>query len=101
METVYRAFRDQLNLRPSITLAQFFSHSYAERKIELACMAAARVHDQSTRFVKRPTAMSNNTSPAMAPLASANMNGSLQRQRPSSQCLSGTVSGRSSGLQNA
>ncbi|CAH8549390.1 unnamed protein product [Dicrocoelium dendriticum] len=42
METVYRMLRDLLRLHPPITLTQFYTNGFAEKKLEMACQITAQ-----------------------------------------------------------
>ncbi|TPP67776.1 putative Asparagine-rich antigen [Fasciola gigantica] len=54
MEVVYRILRDLLNLRPPITLNQFFTNGFIERKLEMASCIAARISTLIRRTVRKP-----------------------------------------------
>lgn len=54
MEAVYRILRDLLNLRPPITLNQFFTNGFVERKLEMASSIAARLSTMIRPAVRKP-----------------------------------------------
>ncbi|KAF5401999.1 hypothetical protein PHET_04622 [Paragonimus heterotremus] len=77
MEAVYRILRDLLDLRPPITLTQFYSSGFAERKLEMASQIAARLGSLINRpLSKRRTLHSSHTNHSHQSNASVKQPGS-------------------------
>ncbi|KAA3671250.1 uncharacterized protein DEA37_0006385 [Paragonimus westermani] len=76
MEAVYRILRDLLGLRPPITLTQFYSSGFAERKLEMASQIAARLGSLISRpLSKRRTLHSSHVDHSRPSKASVNQSG--------------------------